>query len=292
MSGIISTTSNNGNSSGNGLLWVAALGGLVVGGLAGAVMTAKLWSRNEDDDKRITEKQQLPPGVKSRSLDSMDSGAAMSSSWYNASLDQATTTHVNFLSDILDRLWPYINRGGCQLMRETMEPMFAETLPSPLQSLRFVKLDLGTIPIVVDNILVHERKTHGDKEYVVFEWDVTWHSSSDMQLATSNGMIQFGVKDIRLTGRMVFWMQPLSNEIPCIDAIQYAFVNPPELELDFTGLANVADFNLGIDMKGTIRTMMQDVLAGIMVLPVKMLYVMNPGVDYRDIYQPTFLGLA
>jgi Ca2+-dependent lipid-binding protein len=86
-------------------------------------------------------------------------------------------------------------------------------------------------------------------------------------------------------------MQPLSEQIPCLDAIQYAFVNPPQIELDFTGLANIADFQM-MDIKGMIRTMMQDVISSMMVLPVKMSFLMNPAVDYRDMYSSSFLGLA
>jgi Ca2+-dependent lipid-binding protein len=47
-----------------------------------------------------------------------------------------------------------------------------------------------------------------------------------------------------------------------------------------------------MDIKGMIRTMMQDVISSMMVLPVKMSFLMNPAVDYRDMYSSSFLGLA
>ncbi|KAL3941071.1 MAG: hypothetical protein SGARI_000716, partial [Bacillariaceae sp.] len=259
--------------------------GLIGGGALGAYFT-KTYCGNEDD---VDDGNKPRGGVDFSQYDNAEKGT----SGYQAATDQTHVTHINFLSDVINRLWPKINVAGSQMMKDIMEPMFAETLPSMLSSLKFTTLDLGNVPIVSDNILVHELQRHPDTgmEYIQWDWDVSWNSSSNIQLSTSNNMVQFGVKSISLKGRMSFWMQPLTNEIPCLDAIQYAFVNPPEIELDFTGLANIADFKM-MDIKGMIRNMMRDVVSSIMVLPVKMSFLMNPAVDYRDMYSSAFLGLA
>jgi Ca2+-dependent lipid-binding protein len=271
---------------------LATFGGLVVGGVIGSYMTSQF--NSENDKSNNNEK-----GIKSRSIDSSQNDddnktKTTTTSSYNASTDASMTTHINFLSDIINRLWPKINVAGSKMMRDTMEPMFAESLPTLLSSLKFTTLDLGHVPIVLDNILVHELQVHPDSgiEYIQWEWDVSWNSSSDIQFSTSNNMVQFGVKSIQLNGRMSFWMQPVSDEIPCFDAIHYAFVNPPEIELDFTGLANVADLSVGMDIKGMIRNIIQGVVSSIMVLPVKMMVIMNPARDFRDMYTSSFLGLA
>lgn len=246
-------------------------------------------------------------GPRSRSLDISQYGdgsaqqrSTTDTQYYNASTDASTTTHINFLSDVINRLWPKLNVAGSKLMKDMLEPMFAESLPSMLSTLKFTTLDLGAVPIVIDNIYVHELKTHADTglEYIQWDWDVSWHSASNIQLATSGNysMIRLGVKGISLKGRMSFWMQPLSSEsLPCVDAIQYAFVNPPEIDLDFTGLANVADFRLAAgvaDIKGMIRRILQDVVSSILVLPVKSLFVLNPTRDFRDMHTSSFVGLA
>jgi Synaptotagmin-like mitochondrial-lipid-binding domain/C2 domain len=295
LSFFITMSQSSSSNSGSTVFMVATLGGLVVGSVMGAYLTSKLLHKKgggEDENN-----------VHSRSIDFSQYGgdgkppasSPRSAGYYNASTDASTTTHINFLSDIINRLWPKINIAGSKMMRETMEPMFAESLPSVLSSLKFTTVDLGHVPIVIDNILVHELQVHPDTgmEYIQWDWDVSWNSASNIQLSTSNNMVQLGVKSIKLNGRMSFWMQPLSEEVPCLDAIHYAFVNPPDIELDFTGLANVADFSsVGVDIRGMIRNMMQDVVSSIMVLPVKMMYVMNPATDFRDMYTSSFLGLA
>ena len=48
---------------------------------------------------------------------------------------------------------------------------------------------------------------------------------------------------MKLRGRLSVLLGPLTNIIPLIGAAQLAFINPPHLELDFTGAANVADFS-------------------------------------------------
>ncbi|KAG7373474.1 C2 domain containing protein [Nitzschia inconspicua] len=271
--------------------FLSTISGLVVGGAIGYFMASR------------SNKKEGGGGIKSRSIDFIEYSdgnemplmASPRSIGYNASTDASVTTHINFLSDIMNRLWPKINIAGSKLMRETMEPMFANSLPSMLKSLKFSKLDLGHVPIVIDNILVHELQIHPDTgmEYIQWDWDVSWNSSSNIELSTSNNMVKLGVKSIQLNGRMSFWMQTLSEEIPCFDAIHYAFVNPPHIDLDFTGLANVGDFSsIGVDIKGMIRTMMKDVISSIMVLPVKMTYVINPVTDFRDMYTSSILGLA
>jgi hypothetical protein len=195
-----------------------------------------------------------------------------------AAILASNVDHVNFLADILARLWPYINVAGGDMIRDTVEPMFSEMMPGPFKSLHFTKVDLGKVPILLDNIVVHELKDG----VVQFDLDVIWNSDSDIQLQADFG-IKFGVKTIKLNGRMVFLLKPLTNVIPCVAAVQYSFINPPNLELDFTGLANIADFTI-IDK--TIRKIMQDIMASMVVLPYRMLYKMDLACDFKDIYQP------
>jgi hypothetical protein len=166
----MSSSSNNNN---NHTVFLAALGGIVIGGIAGVTVT-KLFSGggnsgrndNEDDSSSF-----LPPGCKSRSLDAATS-PVKSPRGYNATTDTTTTVHINFLSDVINRLWPKINVGASKMMREMMEPMFAEMMPGPLKTLKFVKLDLGHVPIVIDNVLVHELQydPNTKQEYIHWEW--------------------------------------------------------------------------------------------------------------------------
>lgn len=240
----------------------------------------------------------LGPGGRNRtsSRTSILKQGSVNSIAYNEYADTTDVRHINFLSDIVARLWPYLNEAGTTMVREMIEPTFKETLPGPLSTLRFRKLDLGNVPLVLDNILVRELRTSEDgmasgknRDYIQFEWDVTWNSTCDIQLATDTFGISFGVKGITLSGRLQVIATPLSGVLPCIDAVQFAFVNPPEVELDFTGLANVADLK---GIKGKVRKIVDNALAQSLVLPKRTVAPLVDKVDYRDIFCPAFRGLA
>lgn len=64
------------------------------------------------------------------------------------------------------------------MVKEIVEPILASTLPGPLGNLRFVKLDLGNVPMHLGNVDVHKTSTGGIK----LDVDVTWESKSDIEL--------------------------------------------------------------------------------------------------------------
>lgn len=241
----------------------AAVGGIILGSaVTAAVSTFRTPSKddnNNNGEEETTEDRAVEEGES------------------NVTPEINPIEHVNFLADILNRLWPHIAIAGADEIREAVEPTFKDTMPGPLASLHFTKIDLGKVPIVMDNIVVHELKNGT----VQFDLDVTWDSDSDIQMK-ANYVGSFGVKSIKLNGRMSFTLNPLKNALPIVSAIQYGFINPPKMELDFTGLANIADFSV-IDK--SIRGTMQGVIAGMMVLPHRKLYKMDAGSDFRTYCQ-------
>lgn len=54
----------------------------------------------------------------------------------------------------------------------------ASTLPGPLSSIHFVKLDLGQVPFKFSNVDVHKTT----KEGIKLDLDVTWEGACDIEL--------------------------------------------------------------------------------------------------------------
>jgi Ca2+-dependent lipid-binding protein len=256
--------------------------GLVAGMILGTALSSAV-TRIFFGNSKETEEDRNPNFGDSTALRMGVNSISSSSIRISNSPEINQAEHVNFLADILNRLWPYIAKAGADEIRAAVEPTFAETLPGPLKTLRFTKIDLGQIPIVMDNIIVHELKDG----YVQFDLDVLWDSNSDIQLR-ADYIGSFGVKSIKLCGRMSFLLKPLSNVLPIVSAIQYCFINPPTLQLDFTGLANVADFSV---IEKSIRGTLQKVIADLMVLPKRMLFKMDASCDLRTFYQRP-IGIA
>jgi len=185
---------------------------------------------------------------------------------------------ATFLNDIVDQLWPNICVAGANMTKEIVEPILASTLPGPLKNLRFTKLDFGTAPLRVGAVDVHKTTTGGIK----LDMNITWESQSDIELDGSM-VPKIGIERVHLKGRLSILLAPLTNIIPLIGAAQVAFINPPELSLDFTDAANIAD--LGI-ISGTIRKTIIGIIGGMAVLPNRFLVKLDNSNDWFKTYQP------
>jgi hypothetical protein len=85
---------------------------------------------------------------------------------------------IGFLNDIVEQLWPNINIVACKMVKDIVEPMFATMLPGPLASLKFVKLDLGSVPMKIDRVDTHKT----DNGAIKLDMDVIWEGQSDIEL--------------------------------------------------------------------------------------------------------------
>lgn len=64
------------------------------------------------------------------------------------------------------------------MVKEIVEPMFATMLPGPLASLRFVKIDLGQVPMRFSEVDVHKTDNDGIK----LDMDLDWEGTCDIEL--------------------------------------------------------------------------------------------------------------
>ena len=92
-----------------------------------------------------------------------------------------------------------------------------------------------------------------------------------------------GVKHVKLRGRLSVLLGPLTNITPLIGAAQLAFINPPLLELDFTGAANVADFSAIDD---SVRGVILSIINSMFTLPNRFLLTLDTKNDYFKTYLP------
>lgn len=188
------------------------------------------------------------------------------------------TESVDFLNDIVAHLWPNINVAGCKMVKDIVEPMFASMLPGPLATLRFTKLDLGPVPMKLSEVDVHKTDHGGIK----LDMNVTWEGKSDIDL-DGNMVPKFGIEHIHLKGRLSILLAPLTNVIPLIGAAQVAFINPPELKLDFTNAANIADCFL---VDKAVRKVILSIISSMAVLPNRYLVKLDSKNDYFKTYLP------
>ncbi|TVY83490.1 Extended synaptotagmin-2 [Lachnellula suecica] len=179
---------------------------------------------------------------------------------------------VRFLNDIVTHLWPNINVAVSKMIKEVAEPMFKTMLPGPLATLHFTKIDLGQVPMVLSDVLTTKTET-GD---IKLDMNVAWAGKCDIQL-DGNMIPALGVKGVALNGKLSILLGPLTDILPLIGAAQIAFVNPPDLKLDFTGAAELADMDM---IDGAVRGVIASIINSILVLPNRYLYKLDAANDY------------
>ncbi|KAL6702898.1 hypothetical protein ACN47E_000860 [Coniothyrium glycines] len=188
------------------------------------------------------------------------------------------TESAGFLNDIIAQLWPRISVVGSKMLKDIVEPILASTLPGPLASLRFTKIEFGNIPFTVSRVDTHKTQDGNIK----LDMDVLWEGQSDIEL--DGKMIpMIGIERVHLKGRLSVLLAPLMDVMPLIGAAQVSFINPPELEMDFTNAANIADSFL---LKNTIRKTILGIIAGMAVLPNRYLVKLDGSNDWFKTYQP------
>ncbi|EAQ91707.1 hypothetical protein CHGG_03642 [Chaetomium globosum CBS 148.51] len=176
------------------------------------------------------------------------------------------------------------------------EPMFATMLPAPLNSLRFLKIDLGHVPIHVENIDVHKADSDGIK----LDLDLLWDGVCDIEL-DGNMVPKIGVEHVKLRGRLSVLLCPLTNVLPCVSrhlnlsplvpapinrpqvgALQIAFINKPSLKMTYTDAASVASLGL---IDNALRNVVLSIISSMAVLPNRFLVKLDPANDFFKTYQ-------
>jgi len=144
------------------------------------------------------------------------------------------SSEAGFLNDIVAQLWPNICVAGAQMVKSTVEPILASTLPGPLANLKFVKLDLGQVPIRFSKVDVHKSATEGIK----LDMDMEWESVCDVELDGArvpkivrhllllviyHRMLEAnsskGIEKAHLKGRLSILLCPLTNIIPLVKTL-------------------------------------------------------------------------
>lgn len=195
----------------------------------------------------------------------------------SAALASGGTESLGWLNDLFAQIWPAASLAAEQIIRETVEPQFAALLPGPLKSLKFTKLVLGATPPTFDNIDVHARRAG----FLRLSLDVAWDGEADIELE-ADLLPALGVRRLTLRGRVSVTLGPIVDRLPVVTAAKIAFINPPALELDFTGLADVADWSF---VDKAVRGIINDVLKGLLVLPQQLLVKLDAQTSIVEAHQ-------
>ena len=90
----------------------------------------------------------------------------------------------NFLSAVFAQMWNHMNIAVSNTIKDTLEPTLKEMKPVPLH---FVRLDLGDVPIKMQNMFIHRVDGVGAEKRtgVQIDVDVLWDGNCDIMLQAS-----------------------------------------------------------------------------------------------------------
>lgn len=184
---------------------------------------------------------------------------------------------LNWCNDITRICWPHIGKIMELQLIPTIEPLVNLYLPKPFSKFQFLSAHLGKVPLTVDRVTVH-RRFHNS---ISLDLDVSFKGSPTMSMRCAPLRAAFGIKELRWTGRLSVLMRPLIPRIPLVGAVQVAMVTHPDIFMDFTGIANLADFG---PIEKIVRMVLKNVIASMLVLPNRFMYKLSDSVDFFDAY--------
>ena len=186
---------------------------------------------------------------------------------------------TSFLSAMMRGLWSDVR----VVAEASIRVVLSEALHQNSIGCTLHTLDLGDTPPRFENVIVKERKGNS----LQMDMDVIWNAAVKIRFATALG--KFGIRALFLRGRMSIVFMPLTSDDPTIvQALQYSFINTPDLKLDFSGLASIADLKV---LERKIHEAIAQTIDSMCVLPRRMPFPLAENYSLMDMYRPP-LGVA
>ena len=196
---------------------------------------------------------------------------------------------------MLDTMWPSIREYCKNSVEETLQPAISRACNGYGVSCNIEHFDLGSNtpafgPITARYVDGIGATTSDPKGGVEIALGITIRSNMQLEMKTSVGTI--GVQNYTFNGTLYFWFRPFLDVSPFVGAMEFAFVNRPVLELDWTGFVGGALEFMGL--QNQVRDTIDNFIADNYVVPNFYVYPMStdPRVDIAKLRSPKPEGVV
>ncbi|OAD54555.1 Extended synaptotagmin-2 [Eufriesea mexicana] len=170
---------------------------------------------------------------------------------------------AEWLNKVLYKVWPSINQFVRELCKQSIEPAIVEKLAEfKVKGFQFERLVLGRIPLKIYGIKAYDKNT--SRNEVIVDADIIY--AGDCDITFSVGNIKGGIKDFQIRGLMRIVMKPLLPAMPIVGGVQAFFLNPPAINFNLVGVADVLDLP---GFNEILRKTIVEQIAALVVLPNK-----------------------
>lgn len=187
--------------------------------------------------------------------------------------------HGLWVNRILDQMWPYVEDMVQTIIKQSVEPAIQQSLPGPLQCLRFDKISLGQTPPYITNIKTYNTSAR-ENEFIM-DLDVVYNGDAEFVLAVTK--VKLGVSDFQLHGPLRVILKPLLPESNPVGGVTVFFLNRPKISFELTNLLSVLDIP---GIKSTLLDITDDVVASFVVLPNRIAVPLSLNVNAADLQYP------
>eukprot|EP01062_Namystynia_karyoxenos_P055111 TRINITY_DN4583_c0_g2_i2.p1 TRINITY_DN4583_c0_g2~~TRINITY_DN4583_c0_g2_i2.p1 ORF type:complete len:1368 (+),score=254.80 TRINITY_DN4583_c0_g2_i2:101-4204(+) len=163
-----------------------------------------------------------------------------------------------WFSALMAQMWPAIAQYVHSMLTDYVEPMLQESVPGLGKHLRFTHSTLGSRPPQIGP-LRHSIVKGGIELAVGF----TYLSDADIRLQAGS-VCSVGISDVQLIGTLAIILRPMLPRAPFLGGCEIVFINPPQLEMDFRGAANIADV---AGVSGYVRSAVMQAIGSVCVFP-------------------------
>eukprot|EP00435_Cladocopium_sp_Y103_P008713 s2755_g2.t1 len=182
--------------------------------------------------------------------------------WVNMVCRLLAAFSVSCLSGTSGRLHPKIITLAARQLEDPFG-LFTQSLrlktPLPLQDIHFSHFLLGTTPPEVGPFEVSEWQ-HPHDGSMGIEMKVGFNLDTEANIEMQVHGVKLGINRMFLKGDLLIRLEPLIDEIPVIGGIVVCFLNQPEVEFQYSGLAAHVDSNI-------LRSLLHSAVAQALVLP-------------------------
>eukprot|EP00928_Gymnodinium_smaydae_P037149 TRINITY_DN2582_c1_g1_i1.p1 TRINITY_DN2582_c1_g1~~TRINITY_DN2582_c1_g1_i1.p1 ORF type:complete len:755 (+),score=116.05 TRINITY_DN2582_c1_g1_i1:131-2395(+) len=172
-----------------------------------------------------------------------------------------------WVRQFLERVWPQADDIFDGLIREKVENAVGRAFT--FEHVKLGKAYPTFFPIEVIN-------DHSDSEAGIVEFRVGVSYQADSQIAFSMGGIRGGISRVNVIGSAHLILGPIISEPPFILGAKVFFANPPDVQLIFSGLLNIAHCP---GLEGMVQSAVKSSISKICVLPNRISKTMSRDAD-------------
>ncbi|KAF8007726.1 hypothetical protein BT93_K1656 [Corymbia citriodora subsp. variegata] len=136
---------------------------------------------------------------------------------------------VDWLNRFMRYMWPYLDQAVCNLIRSSAQPIFTEAVGRyQLKAVEFESLSLGTLPLAIHGVKVHET----NENELVLEPAIRWAGNPNIVLVLKLLFLRIRVQllDVQISAVPRIVLKPLVPTFPCFASISVSLLEKPQVD--------------------------------------------------------------